>query len=48
VRLQHIFIEENSLADYIANISFERAGWHCFSTFCELPRKGRKMINLDK
>lgn len=47
-RVQHIFREGNTLADYFANLVFDLAGDYQFSHFQDIPMEGRRILNLDK
>ncbi|KAK4724195.1 hypothetical protein R3W88_026974 [Solanum pinnatisectum] len=48
VRVQHSFKEENTLADFFANLVVIFAGSYEFNSFHEIPTAAKKTINLDK
>lgn len=47
-RVQHIFREGNTLADYFANLFFDLACDYQFSHFQDIPMEGWRILNLDK
>lgn len=46
--IMHIYREDNTLADYLANFSFDIQGRQIFTQFSQLPVKERKLLNIDK
>lgn len=47
-KIQHMYRESNSLADYMANLVLECMGKHDYKSFAELPKKRKALVNLDK
>lgn len=46
--INHIYREENTLADYMANIAFQLEDITTFNSFQQLPSVGRKIVNMEK
>lgn len=47
-RVQHIYREGNTLADYLENLAMEETCKLEFRSFSDLPKQGKILLNLDK
>ncbi|XP_060170637.1 uncharacterized protein LOC132601572 [Lycium barbarum] len=48
VLIYHVYMEGNTLADFLTNLAFDFAGTISFNSFTDLPSAGRKILHLDK
>lgn len=46
--MQHIFREENQLADHIANLAANKGATLIYGDFKQVPKESRQIINTNK